>query len=232
MLSTQRLLMKTWHTKDPDALISTRHPVTYADRLRIRQPGDAGFALGPHVDGGSVERWEETGYGVSGVYDKIWKGEWDKYDPWESSCRLAAQTDLYNGAGACSMFRMFQGWLSMSWTGPGEGTLLVNPMVRLTTAYMLLRPFFTAISPPETDAFGNYTQAYLDEKNWKFEPDITATLQGATPGHSQELNNSLHPHLELAKSMVHIPKIEPGDYVAWHCDGKTPCSYSFLTYLH
>src|SRR5277367_2087229 len=68
LLITQSLLMQTWHSTNPAALLSTSHPVTYADRVRIRQPGDAGFAPGPHVDAGSVERWEATGYGVSGVY--------------------------------------------------------------------------------------------------------------------------------------------------------------------
>ncbi|KAI9739927.1 MAG: hypothetical protein M1818_004983 [Claussenomyces sp. TS43310] len=32
VLATQRQLMKTWHTDDPDALISTSHPATYADQ--------------------------------------------------------------------------------------------------------------------------------------------------------------------------------------------------------
>ena len=211
--------MSAWHSVDPKAMVSTTHPVSYADRVRIRQSGDAGFALGPHIDGGSAERWEETGYGVSGVYDKIWSGLWEDYDPWESSCRLPANTDLYNGAGACNMFRMFQGWLSMSSTGPEEGTLLVNPMIQLSTAYFLLRPFFTPISPPQLDAFGNHTAKYLDAENWQLEPDFTATLQGANPSHAQELNASLHPHLKLSKTMVHVPKVNPGDYVVWHCDG-------------
>ena len=84
----------------------------YADRLRMRLPGDSKFALGPHVDGGSVERWEEGGYGLGKVYDDIWQGRWEEYDPWESSTRLPVMSDLYGGIGACSMFRMFQGWLS------------------------------------------------------------------------------------------------------------------------
>lgn len=212
--------MDTWHSGDPEALLSTSHPVTYADRVRIRQPGDAGFALGPHVDAGSVERWEEAGYGVTGVYSKIWQGRWEQYDPWESSCRLAANTDLYNGPGACSMFRMFQGWLAMSWTGPGEGTLLVNPMLKLATAYFLLRPFFSHIQPPRTDSEGNYAAEYLAAENWVLDSDVSSLLQGATLGNSQELDNQLHPHLELSKTMVHVPKIEPGDYVIWHCDCK------------
>ena len=54
----------------------------------MRLPGDAKFALGPHVDGGSVERWDEKGYGLGKVYDSIWKGQWEDFDPWEASCRL------------------------------------------------------------------------------------------------------------------------------------------------
>lgn len=212
VLATQAFLMGFWHSRDPDALVSTQHPVSYADRLRIRQPGDAGFALGAHVDGGSVERWEPDGYGRGVVYDKIWEGKWEEYDPWESSCRLAVQSDLYDGAGACSMFRMFQGWLSMSATGPGEGTLLVNPLFRLATAYLLLRPFFSPICP-DVEASG-----FLDAENWVLDPRQNSLLQGASLGCTQELHAALHPHLDLARSMVHVPAVQPGDYVAWHCD--------------
>ena len=212
VLETQRFLMGSWHNKDPRALISTEHPVSYADRLRIRQPGDAGFALGAHVDGGSVERWEPDGYGKGGVYDSIWQGKWEDFDPWESSSRLPVESDLYNGAGACSMFRMFQGWLSMSNTGPGEGTLLVNPLFNLATAYFLLRPFFSPKNP-DVERTG-----FLDEENWALDPQQNALLQGASLGCTQELSSALHPHLDLARSMVHVPHVQPGDYVAWHCD--------------
>lgn len=112
MIKAQRFLMEFWHSRDPNALVSSSHPTLYADRLRMRMPGDAKFALGPHVDGGSCERWEEEGYGKGGVYESIWKGQWEEYDPWESSKRLPVVSDLYQGVGACSMFRMFQGWLS------------------------------------------------------------------------------------------------------------------------
>lgn len=112
LIKAQRFLMEFWHSKDPNALVSSSHPTMYADRLRMRLPGDAKFALGPHVDGGSCERWEEEGYGRGGVYDAVWQGRWEEYDPWESSTRLPVVSDLYQGVGACSMFRMFQGWLS------------------------------------------------------------------------------------------------------------------------
>ncbi|KAB8616623.1 hypothetical protein FH972_025959 [Carpinus fangiana] len=238
MIATQRFLMQYWHTNNPEAEISTKDPVTYADRLRIRQPGDAGFALGPHVDGGSVERWEENGYGQGHVYDKIFEGKWEEFDSWEAGTRINAVSDLYHGAGSCSMLRLFQGWLSMSKTAPKEGTLLVNPLLSLSTAYMLLRPFFIPRSQPISDTAGEFSKEFLSPQNWVLEDDVSSNLQGAFPGHSQELNNILHPHLDLQHSMVHVPNITPGDYVAWHCDtihavdkqhqGKTDSSVIYI----
>ena len=213
MLKAYRFLMEHWHSKDPSANVSVSHPMIYADRLRIRLPGDTGFALGPHIDGGSVERWEEGGYGLGHVYDRIFEGKWEKYDPWEISCRLPVVMDLYQGQGACSAFRAFQGWLSMSNTAPFEGTLLVNPLLGLATAYYLLRPFF---SPKEQK--DQSSDHFLDPSNWELRLEPDTWLQGASPGRGQELRDFLHPHLQLEKTMVHIPKVEPGDFVSWHCD--------------
>ncbi|KAF2152220.1 DUF1479 domain protein [Myriangium duriaei CBS 260.36] len=240
LLQTQRFLMGMWHSKDPTALISTARPLTYADRLRIRKPGDSGFALGPHIDGGSVERWEPDGYGRGSVYEKIWEGNWEQYDPWEASCRVPVNSDLYNGAGACSMFRMFQGWLSMSHTNPGEGTLMVNPLLQMSTAYLLLRPFFEPVQKPQSLMAGQHDSSFLDASNWRMKDldKMTPELQGANPGHAQELNQVLHPHLDLQNTMVHVPSIRPGDFVVWHCDsihavdkihaGKTDSSVMYI----
>ena len=171
-LRTQRFLMGFWHA-DEDAPVSMDHPISYADRLRLRQPGDTQFALGPHIDGGSVERWEEGGYGLGGngrgVYSDIWRGDWEKYDPWDGSVRLGVISDLYQGVGACSMFRMAQGWLSMSNIGAGEGHLKVNPMLRGATAYVLMRPFFEA--KRSLEQLGAHD--YLSPENWKMESDTT-----------------------------------------------------------
>ena len=215
MLKAQSFLMSHWHSANKSALVSNLHPVAYADRIRIRQPGDAGFALGPHVDGGSCERWEYTGYGRGGVYNEIFHGNWEAYDPWESSCRLSAVSDLYNGPGAASMFRMYQGWLSMSTTGAGEGTLKVNPLFSKATAYFLLRPFFQSRRNPS-----DVGPAFLDANNRQLEDQTSSVLQGAVPANCQELNDALHPHLGLLDTMVHVPTVRPGDYVAWHCDSK------------
>ena len=214
--------MSHWHSANKSALLSPSHPTSYADRLRIRQPGDTGFALGPHVDSGSCERWEADGYGRGGVYDRIFHGDWQSYDPWEANCRLPVRSDLYNGAGACSMFRMFQGWLSMSETGPGEGTLMVNPLFARATAYYLLRPFFEPRSSPAEA--GGSASLHLD--NWRLEEKATSLFQGAVPSNCQELNPGLHPHLDLENTMISVPTIRPGDYVAWHCDSGCSINYA------
>ncbi|KAL8733008.1 MAG: hypothetical protein Q9166_002406 [cf. Caloplaca sp. 2 TL-2023] len=215
ILRVHSFLMSHWHASNTSSsvtpLISTSHPISYADRLRIRQPGDFSFALGPHVDGGSCERWEPSGYGLGGVYNQILEGRWEEYNPWEMTSRIPVKSDLYDGPGGCSMYRMFQGWVAMSETGGGEGHLKICPMVREATAYMLLRPFFTPNK-------GVDDPRYLDVGNWTLEDPVTSVLQGAVPANGQELNTNLHPHLRLDDTMIHMPKVRPGDYVAWHCD--------------
>lgn len=79
-MAVQRALLSLFR-KPPQAEISLITPVTYADRLRIRHPGDAKFALGPHMDGGSVERWEDQDY--RDVYSSILKGDWENFDAWD-----------------------------------------------------------------------------------------------------------------------------------------------------
>ena len=215
--------MSYWHSSNPHVPLSTQHPISYADRLRMRLPGDAKFALGPHVDGGSVERWDERGYGLGKVYDAVWKGKWEEFDPWETSCRLPVVSDLHQGVGACSAFRMFQGWLSLSTTGPFEGTLLVNPLLAKATAYYLLRPFFSpkrGVDPGAQTASEAVSKSadFLASDNWEMDATPSSWVHGATPGHGQELSHLLHPHLRLQSSMIHMPTVRPGDYVAWHCD--------------
>lgn len=195
VLKTQTFLSSLWHSSDPTSEISTTYPLSYADRFRIRRPGDAKFALGPHTDGGSVERWEDPEY--SRVYSKILEGKWEEYDPFDARHRISATMDMYNGPGACSMFRMFQGWLSMSSTGPGEGTLQVCPLLKHAAAYLILRPFF-------------------DLKTNKL--NLDATFPNSALGAGQEYNPVTHPHLQLEETMVNVPQVEPGDFVAWHCD--------------
>ncbi|KAK9233909.1 hypothetical protein V1525DRAFT_452986 [Lipomyces kononenkoae] len=198
LLLAQKALMSLWHTSNRHAELSTRHPLIYADRLRIRLPGDVQFTLGPHIDGGSIERWEDPEYAK--VYNEILRGNgWEYYDAYDYAHRVAAVTDMYNGAGSCSIFRMFQGWLSMSNTGPGEGTLQVYPLLKEATAYTMLRPFFDSHTATKFTA-------------------PTSLFPNTSLGASQRLSSTTHPHLQLGRALVPIPPVRPGDYVAWHCD--------------
>jgi hypothetical protein len=129
------------------------------------------------------------------------------------------------------MFRMFQGWLGLSHTGPKEGTLLVNPILSMATAYFLLRPFFAPVSLPPAGGSRLALDMYLDPTNWCLEEHVSSKLEGASPGYAQELSSVLHPHLQLDKTMVHVPQIAPGDYVAWHCDSKLSPSIRLILSL-
>ena len=76
--------------------MSLQTPISYFDRLRIRQPGDAKFTLGPHADGGSVEQWEDPV--IQRIFRNILKGgsAWRRHDPFDVTPRIAAKQDLYN----------------------------------------------------------------------------------------------------------------------------------------
>ncbi|KAJ7509766.1 hypothetical protein B0H11DRAFT_2152709 [Mycena galericulata] len=177
VLESQRALLSLWH--DPSGNVNLDTPISYFDRLRIRFPGDAKFALGPH----------DPAY--CKCFSKILEGG----SAWKQS--------------QCSIFRPWQGWTSISSTGPGEGTLRVLPMLSLATAYWILRPFFRARDP---------TSASLRWEDWdELELDGTA-FAGSGFGTGMELNEASHPHLRLDKTMISMPKVEPGNQVYWNCD--------------
>ncbi|KAH9029467.1 DUF1479-domain-containing protein [Lactarius hengduanensis] len=191
--ATQRALLQLWHASDPQAKLSLGTPISYYDRFRIRLPGDRSFVLGPHIDGGSLERWEDPGFRA--CFGAILSGRWRDHDPFDAAPRLHACQDLYH---AC-------GWTSMSTTGPGQGTLRVVPMLKLATAYLILRPFFK----PRTPSSG------LDD--WVVDVE-SAAFPGSQMGKTQELNETTHPHLQLTRTVVSAPHVEPGDQIYWHCD--------------
>ncbi|KAK3488868.1 DUF1479-domain-containing protein [Neurospora hispaniola] len=253
VIAAQKFVMGIWKSEDPNAMVSTNFPIIYADRVRIRTIstttyGSDGDRLRPsaHVDNGSVERWEPDGYGRAGTYKDIFRGRWEDYDPWESSSRVQATSDLYQGTGSCSIFRMFQGLLSMSPTSSDSDSdsdsdsLQVCPMPQLATAYFLLRPFFSpspSASPvssssnlahseqDQRDPFSTFSTTFAGEEEeeeedspWLFNHPHNSILHGALPSYAQDINPTLHPHLQLDRSLVTIPRLEPGDYVLWHPD--------------
>ncbi|KAL0564938.1 hypothetical protein V5O48_017096 [Marasmius crinis-equi] len=210
MISTHKSLLSLLHVSDPKPAVhdvDLRCPISYFDRLRIRLPGDKTYTLGPHVDGGSVERWEDPEY--RSVYQKILDGNWKEYDPLDVKNRAGAKQDLYHGPNNCSIFRPWQGWTSLSTTGPTEGTLRVLPALSVVTAYMLLRPFFRL----KKDA----TPGSLKAEDWEVDLD-NPEFHGCILGGKQKFSNESHPHLRLDQTLISIPTVEPGDQVYWFCD--------------
>ncbi|KAG5634131.1 hypothetical protein H0H81_003270 [Sphagnurus paluster] len=207
LVNTQKALLSLWHASDPTSLnrIDMSTPMLYFNRLWIRLPGDAQFALGPHIDGGGLEHWEDPGlrkvfaHILCRTADKTWRD----HDPFDMTPRLDAKQDLYNVSNQCSIFRPWQGWTALSSTGPGEGTLRVLPMLSLATVYLMLRPFFRP---------RHSSSASLKFGDW--EPDTEGTaFPGSAMRKTQELNPTTHPHLALEQTMVSMPRVEPGNQV-------------------
>ncbi|KAM7189085.1 Protein of unknown function (DUF1479) domain containing protein [Naviculisporaceae sp. PSN 640] len=188
-----------------------------AQKAALELLGDfASSTVIAQVDNGSLERWEPDGYGRGGTYQSIFKGEWEKYNPWDPTHRVSATSDLYNGYGACSIFRMYQGVVALSTIEPGLIRLLPSP--KLATAYFLLRPFFSPKTKQPERRFGPEWDAYLDASNWTLDREHSTIIHGAVPGHAQRLTERWHPHLHLRKTLVTIPTLQTGDYIVWHPD--------------
>ncbi|KAM0303519.1 hypothetical protein ACHAPM_003088 [Fusarium culmorum] len=240
VLSAQRFMMGLWETSPDDQLV-TRLPITYVDRIRVHgnsenqsnslnvppneppqsandwiQALQSSAGITAQVDNGSLERWEPDGYQHAGTYNHIFHGKWEDYDPWKCTSRTSVTTDLYNGYGACTIFRMFQGILALSTVEPGMVRLLPSP--KLATAYYLLRPFFTTKNPPPENRSGPEWEEYLAPENWKLQTEPDSIIHGAVPGHAQRITETWHPHLHLRNSMITLPTLQPGDYIFWHPD--------------
>ncbi|KAI0076408.1 DUF1479-domain-containing protein [Panus rudis PR-1116 ss-1] len=212
LINSQKALLKLWHSSDPETAVSLATPISYFDRLRICDPGPSIFTLGPHIDGGSLERWEDPGF--RSCFQKILSGRWKEHDSFDMSPRLNANQDLYHAPNQCSIFRPWQGWTSLSTTGARQGTLQLLPFLSLATAYIMLRPFFR-LRPDRKHTNG--TAIPLEADAWEVNLDGTE-FPGSMMGKAQQMNEETHPHLRLDKALVSLPEIQPGDQVYWHCD--------------
>ncbi|OMJ20856.1 hypothetical protein AYI69_g6058 [Smittium culicis] len=187
-LQTTTALNRLWYAED-DSKVDLETNLTYCDRLRIRKPGDESFKLREHLDGGSVERWEDDNYRK--CFSEILAGEWEKHDSYNVTHRLDAKMQLYDAPGGCEMFRTFQGWLSLSTAKSGCGSIRFCPLVKETTSAIIMRPLL---------------QDLLE----------TPSLGGAYPGTQIDIDPILLP--QIADICVPVPDIHPGDAVFWHCD--------------
>lgn len=241
------MLNTFWHdesgTTSPDQL-------SYVDGVRIRTPGIS-VNICPHIgksltrrgyssellsqsygmakdqypnsddlDAGSLARWADPSY--RSIYSSIWSGEPEKHDPYDLTLRKEANPKSFPGPAHSSILRTFQGWLALTEAGPGDGSLMVYPNVKIPLAYMLLRPLF---EPPENkeDLMDAEKWTMNLESNWFF---------GTFSDDNQLLSSESHPHLRLEECLVSIPKMYPGDMVFWHTDvGQTFTTQSTLEAL-
>jgi hypothetical protein len=90
------------------------------------------------------------------------------------------------------------------------------PFLKLSTAYILLRPFFK----PKPGF-----EASLEADDW--EPDLEhGEFHGTSPGRAQTLSAKSHPHLQLDKTVVSVDLVEPGDQV--YCTFDVHSRYRWL----
>lgn len=199
VIEMYKILGGLWKVQDQNLPIDMSTSIVYADRFRIRYPGKD-YTLRLHLDSGSIERWEDPGY--RDVYREIFEGNWETWDGWVLDRRIRANQDLYQSSAAngstCSTFRTYQGWLSLSDTKAGEGTIRFLPNLNLTIPYIMLRPLF------DEDDHLTLNNSYFP---------------GAFPGSGQFFPlDKYYPHLGQSERVVSIPFVKPGDFVVWHSD--------------
>ena len=183
---TKKFINNIWRYKYNNyKVFDPNKELIYADRVRRRQPGDNTLGLSPHCDAGSIERWIEKNY--QKVYDKVFSDQFEKYDPFDSLYR--EKTNLIRSPAVSNTFRTFQGWVSLTRQGPGDGTLQLIPIAK-GMAYIL-------------------TRALMDDvpENELCESKVAKALSANTKYHSL-----------LLKGLISIPKMELGDTVWWHPD--------------
>ena len=109
-------------------------------------------------------------------------GRWKDYDPFEADYRIEANMNEAGYANGCTFFRAFQGWVSLTRSGPGKGTLRILPLLKEVTAFWMLRPFASDV--PEGSFPGCYPSKTFHVLNkWhKLLVDHLVSLPDIGPG--------------------------------------------------
>jgi hypothetical protein len=104
--------LSSLYSKSPsDTTVDPSVPLTYADRFRLRKPGVQWSAHPPHVDGGTIERWQADS--LRPCFVDILSGNWKEHDPFVFEPRVKGRSSLYGRPNQSSVFRTFQGWLAL-----------------------------------------------------------------------------------------------------------------------
>ena len=149
MVKVKKWLNNLWiYKNDEYKVFDPNRELSYADRVRRREPGDKTLGLSPHCDAGSVERWVDKGY--QGVYENIFADNFTEYDPFNAAYRNTTQE--IESPAVSHVFRTFQGWVALTEQGPGDGTLQLIPIAK-SMAFILTRALMDDVS--ENDLCGS-----------------------------------------------------------------------------
>ena len=135
MAKVKRWLNNLWIYENSEyKVFDPNKELSYADRVRRREPGDDTLGLSPHCDAGSIERWTDSYY--QKIYRDIFSDNFEKYNPFDAKYR--DRTIEFESPAVAHVFRTFQGWTALTEQGPNDGTLQLIPIAKAMT-YVLTR---------------------------------------------------------------------------------------------
>ncbi len=135
MAKVKKWLNNIWICENTEyKVFDPNKELSYADRVRRREPGDDTLGLSPHCDAGSIERWTDSYYRK--IYSDIFSDNFEKYNPFDAKYR--DKTKEFESPAVAHVFRTFQGWTALTEQGPNDGTLQLIPIAK-AMAYVLTR---------------------------------------------------------------------------------------------
>ena len=145
MLKVKKWLNNLWiYKNDEYEVFDPSKELSYADRVRRREPGDNTLGLSPHCDAGSVERWSDDYY--QKIYKDIFSDDFLKFNPFDAKYR--DKTTEFESPAVAHVFRTFQGWTALTEQGPNDGTLQLIPISK-AMAYILTRALLDDVPKDE-----------------------------------------------------------------------------------
>ena len=149
MAKIKKFLNNLWVFKNEEyKVFDPNRELSYADRIRRREPGDNSLGLSPHCDAGSVERWIDPSY--QKIYNDIFADRFKNFNPFDAKFR--DRTIEFESPAVAHVFRTFQGWTALTEQGPKDGTLQLIPITK-AMAYVLTRALLEDV--PENELCGS-----------------------------------------------------------------------------
>ncbi len=149
MAKVKKWLNNLWiYENEEYKVFNPNKELSYADRIRRREPGDNTLGLSPHCDAGSIERWTDSFY--QKIYNSIFSDNFEKYDPFDAKYR--DKTKEFESPAVAHVFRTFQGWTALTEQGPNDGTLQLIPVSK-GIGYVLTRALQDDV--PENELCGS-----------------------------------------------------------------------------